>query len=404
MNVVNRLGLLGLYFFLLSPVTALADVQNLWTTNTTTDFSVNPDIQGLAVDMQPPDYVLEQRAGFRYQLSWQPMDDGWLDLHYEGTLSAVLMRGEGDPDFDTGLSAGRSYRVEDLNSTFDLGPEGMEYSQNLDRLVWHQYFSDFDLHVGRQAITFGSARFISGSDILYPLAVNESAPEFRTGVDAVRVEIPVGDLSLLDSGYVFGAEPEEGTWFGRYKFNYLNSDWILTDIESEGLTLRAFGWEGAADTIGLWQELVWFDHEQGEDWRWSGGLDQTFGDYLVSVEYHYNGAGVADNQQYLLNAAVHPLYQFGAVPLFAQRYLFVSANWLAGLRDQFSSSLAANLNDGSLLLTLTGGRSLNDRWGLNYHLDLPVGEEPSLEGAAYVPGSEFGTYPTRISLSIQGDF
>ena len=101
-----------------------------------------------------------------------------------------------------------SYRVVDLDSAIYPGKDDPGGSfglfQNLDRAAI-AYGADFaDITIGRQAIAWGSARVVNSTDVIAPYAYSQLDTEDRIGVDAIRIQIPIGILGEFDAGYVFG--------------------------------------------------------------------------------------------------------------------------------------------------------------------------------------------------------
>jgi len=127
-------------------------------------------------------------------------------------------------------SLGSGYRLEDLNEL--IYPKIIQKStgfgiyQNLDRLSLTIQTDFADIFIGRQPIAWGSARVINPTDILSPFTFNELDKEERRGVDAIRVRIPIGDMSEFDIGYVVNKDLkiETNAVFIRGKTELFNSD------------------------------------------------------------------------------------------------------------------------------------------------------------------------------------
>ncbi len=91
-----------------------------------------------------------------------------------------------------------NYRFSDLRDV--IGAEGHQHElvQNLDRLNVQWQTSAGDLTMGRQAMTFGSARVINPTDVFLPFNVQALNTEYRVGIDGIRFQRPLGDLGELD--------------------------------------------------------------------------------------------------------------------------------------------------------------------------------------------------------------
>ena len=125
------------------------------------------------------------------------------------------------------------YRVADFDTTIypdEDDPEGsFGLFQNLDR-VSVAYGADFgDITIGRQAIAWGSARVVNPTDVIAPYAYNQLDTEDRLGVDAIRVQIPIGVLGEFDTGYVFGENLafEKSAFFLRSQLNAIEADFSI---------------------------------------------------------------------------------------------------------------------------------------------------------------------------------
>ncbi|WP_428242899.1 hypothetical protein [Gynuella sp.] len=396
-----------LWLFILLPLWCQAESAfELYNEST---LSRNPDINGLPDSAEPPDLLLTDSLYFRYLYQRDVTANGQLQLHYQGGLNAMLWHQHGDTDFDTSLlDSKQRYRIRDLDHTPQqnlLGIDHLDYRQNLDRLQWYQRFPHADLYLGRQPITLGTARFASGTDVIYPTELAALPSDYRTGVDAIRLEIPVGELSVLDSGFVGSRNSDDNVAFGRYKTNVQAIDWTLTAIAWHDAHIYSLGTEGALSSFGLWQELAWLQPSSGRTLlRWSLGFDQSIGDFLVQLEYHYNQPGSQNAGHYLTNTSSDPFYQRGAINLYGEHYLFASLSWLNGVRSSFESSLSANLDDGSLMLTPYLTRSLSENSELTLQVNLPLGDQPLFTQRQFSMGSEFGSYPTSITLQLKGYF
>ena len=82
-----------------------------------------------------------------------------------------------------------NYRLTDIDPLL-IDEARRPVLQNLDRLNIQLQFDQGDLTIGRQAITFGSARIINPTDVFLPYNVTALNTEYRIGVDAIRYQKP----------------------------------------------------------------------------------------------------------------------------------------------------------------------------------------------------------------------
>lgn len=132
--------------------------------------------------------------------------------------------------------------VEPLYRAADLSWEWLEERRaqavlSLDRLNASMSFAWGDVIAGRQAVTFGKTFFWNPLDLFSPFDPNQFDRDYKPGVDALRVEIPLDSFSGLT---VVGAPGRERTAAGRF-------------VDGER-TLGA-SWRGSA-LIGRWYANV----------------------------------------------------------------------------------------------------------------------------------------------------
>lgn len=329
------------------------------------------------------DRGIEQRFQARFMESYEldssgkdTESHGYIDIHYELASTTVIYKNTGAvPDFAESqfVNVDGLYRLDDLTPSHEFNTNNTFY-QNLDRLSYTTSLSYGDFIIGRQAITFGISRFSNQTDVLYPLSVGSLVTDYRQGVDAIRFEMPQGDLGLMEGGWVQGSNAKNSAGFYRFKMNYHEADYELTAIQLYKDTIFTLGSQHSWQDYGLWQELSLIKDEKtkGEKIRFTIGLDNRHGDYLYSLEYHRNELGVSDPRQYTANAQSSGLYLKGAIPLLAKDYVFLSADYLEGSRHQLSMQLSSNLNDKSQLFSVIYGFNINQQWDLTAQTNVPI--------------------------------
>jgi len=231
---------------------------------------------------------------FSDNLVWQ--------VHYGVGLNN---RSEAAPMLPLGFTPeGNNYRLSDLRDV--IGAEGHKHElvQNLDRLNVQWQTSAGDLTVGRQAMTFGSARVINPTDVFLPFNVQAFNTEYRVGIDGIRFQRPLGDLGELDLGIVLGDDARGSTSaaFARARTRLLDQDVTFTAMRFSGENLLGFGIESSLWTMGVWLEAAYV-YSEDEYLRLSTGLDYAFSEkWFGLVEYHYNGAGTDESNRYSTNS------------------------------------------------------------------------------------------------------
>jgi hypothetical protein len=137
-------------------------------------------------------------------------------IHYE---SGFELRSSRPPVLaeDSGFNP-NNYRYKDLENSSGKENNKNSFFQNLDRLNVQLQLKSGDLTIGRQAISLGSARIVNPTDVFLPFNVRARNTEYRTGIDAIRFQKPLGELSELDLGVIIGedAKVENSAVFIQY--------------------------------------------------------------------------------------------------------------------------------------------------------------------------------------------
>ncbi|MGV0033778.1 MAG: porin [Candidatus Azotimanducaceae bacterium WSBS_2022_MAG_OTU7] len=335
--------------------------------------------------------------GFSGSITWQ--------LHYE--LSPVLVSNSLPNSLPTGTptfnAVDGNYRFSDPKSNLLGDGNKNKVSQNLDRLNFQLQMDAGDLTIGRQAISFGSARIINPTDIFLPFDVRTFNTEYRTGVDAVRFQRPWGELGEIDFGVVLGedANSDNSAAFLQLRTNQNGTDYQLALIEFADQQLTGLGLQTALWDLGFWLEAAYVNGDESY-LRLSTGVDYSFSENtFAQVEYHYNGAGSDDHRDYLLNPGSTP-YQRGGVFLLGENYIMpgftvqLSPLWFVATQAIY------NLDDHSAFLSLSAEYNIAEDFYMDFGYYHFSGDDFSLN-AAGLPDveSEYGPNPDTLFVSIR---
>ena len=327
------------------------------------------------------------------------VDSVW-QLHYE--VSPIVSSASVALTNNTLSGTSGAYRLTDIRSTVGAETPKRRIQQNLDRFNLQLNFTGGDLTIGRQAISFGAARFINPTDVFLPFDVRTYNTEYRTGIDAIRFQRPFGQLGEIDFGLILGPDGKEASSaaFGQIKTNLKGNDIHATVIRFAEQNLVGVGMQSALWDFGAWIEAarVTGSHDY---WRVSLGLDYSFTEStLATVEYHFNGAGSDDAGTYLTQFSQTP-YTHGGVFLLGENYLIpavsvqLSPLVTAGFQGVF------NLDDKSTYVSATLSYNISEDLyiGLGYYhfsghkLSLTPAGTPRLN-------SEYGSNPDNLFLSV----
>jgi hypothetical protein len=290
--------------------------------------------------------------------------------------------------------------------------------QNLDRAFFTVTAPQFDLYVGRQAITWGSGHVINPTDVIAPYTYGELDTEDRIGVDAVRLRVPIGFMGEIDAGYVFGDEFEfsQSAFFVRGKFYTARTDWSVLLVGFRENLLAGLDLTRDIGRAGFWMEggYVFVDaldkngiSESPDYFRGSIGFDYSFwGDTYGFIEYHFNGAGSNRAEGYFDNLST-TAYTEGSVYLMSKHYL------VPGVSHQLTPLITAagealvNLSDPSVFLAPNLEYNIAQDIYLAAGAYVGIGRRPEvvmLEGLGSTRvsfRSEFGSYPDTYYSSFR---
>jgi hypothetical protein len=409
-------------------------------------------IQNDSIDKSIAGNFQSQNA-LRLMASYLSLSKGNIEIDYEiqplyfsnSTMAEYYSKGNLDIISGTIFSASNQYRYKDLDAVLsDLGSHGVVL-QNLDRFNY-QYSNQYgDLTIGRQVLSFGSARFINPTDIFIPFAIQTLNQEYRVGIDAIRYKADVGDFAVIDMGLVIGEDgkKQNSAAFLRGKNSIQGNDIEAIAIILDDAWLLGGGIERSIGDFGFWFEAAYMDWQQNHNpngidtvntighnllesvavdnfatntlplagaytdnyWRSSIGSDYALNeDVIIMIEYHYNGAG-SNNVEDYTKLAIQAPYQKAGVYLYGEHYLIPALTWLASPLVSVSASAFYNISDSSVFLTLSSETSWSDNLYSDFGLYISHGDtlqyNASYAGIDYAFGSEFGAYPLSVYASLR---
>ena len=350
----------------------------------------------------------------RLNLAYTPIDTLSFDLAYDFAPRIQDPSLFSEPPIAAGADSLR-YRVVDFDTTIYPDEEVPEGSfglfHNLDRAAV-TYGADFaDITIGRQAIAWGSARVVNPTDVIAPYAYNQLDTEDRIGVDAVRVQIPIGILGEFDTGYVFGESfaSEKSTFFLRSQLNAVETDFSIILVGFREHLMTGFDMARGIGGAGFWLEAAYvyasaFDSENEEAanyLRASIGLDYSFGGVAYGfIEYHFSGAGAGAPEDYL-DSLIQPAYTDGAVYLLGRHYLAPGLTFQITPLISLGGIVLSNIPDPSVFPSLQVEYNFAQDIYLSAGGFIGIGKRPETEGEETQFRSEFGGYPTLFFSSFR---
>ena len=370
----------------------------------------------IGFDSPLPDEALIGAVNNRLRLNcaYAPADAFSFDLSYDFGCRIQDPSLFSEPAV-AGAADSLRYRVVDFDSAIYTGENDPAASlglfKNLDRAAV-AYSADFgDITIGRQAIAWGSARVVNPTDVIAPYAYDQLDTEDRIGVDAIRVQIPIGVLGEFDTGYVFGEDLafEKSAFFLRSQLNAVETDFSILLLGIREHLMTGFDITRGIGGAGFWIETAYvnanvFDSENDdvEDYlRASIGLDYSFGGVVYGfIEYHFSGAGTSEAEDYLANPT-QPAYTDGAVYLMSKHYVVPGLTCQITPLISLSSIILSNVSDPSVFPSLQIEYNLAQDIYLSAGGLVGIGKRPETAGEETQYRSEFGGYSNFYFLSFR---
>lgn len=361
------------------------------------------------LDLIGHDVQVDDIQRVRLMLDYEPAEHIALEVHYEVRAvwgdsvriqRTLENRGMGPPVLGTALSPSRRARFLDLEddvveeATFTLGHQ-------LDRLRLRMGTQEAEWLVGRQAVSWGSGLIWTPTDLFSAFAPNEIDRDEKLGVDVARLIISPGhettfDLVIepLDTNETYAVDHEDSavalratTHLGEYDLAAL-AGYVAGDRVAGG------DFSGYLKDAGFRGEWLYTDvAESGErDYqRALLSIDYSFArrwDPYLALEYHYNGLGEDDPDDYLSRleeASVQRIFNRGTAFNLGRNYLGAIVRVVPSALVTLQNLTLLNLDDGSALAFATLSRSLSDNVEIIFGANVGIGPL----------GTEFGGFTKK---------
>lgn len=386
MNVSLAKRLLVLFIIGCPVFSAAVELEQTVEVTAITTYSQFDSISSLSDSMRPPEHEVNGRFDSYWNSTFYFSEQIRTDLRYGLSSQNQLYISPDNSDTFLLGEGGANYRWRDLDAELWSNEDGRaRLLQQLDLLSVTYSGHASTISVGRQAISFGTARVFSPVDVLQPLDLLVTDSSYRPGVDALRGNWYLGAVTELDAGIVFGVDQAV---FLRAKTFANNLDWEATAINiNQQTSIFGISTNGGIGVVGLWQESALLVAEGDMFLRSSIGADTTvFEDLYVMTEWHYNA--VANTQYYLANAQ-NKLYQLGAVVPQANWYASVNSRYPVNPLVSVNVGSTVNIDDLSALVTSGFSLSVSDNSSITGTAALPLGDSQSAS-------SEYGSYPLYL--------
>ncbi len=259
----------------------------------------------------------------------------------------------------TSIAAGSTGRLLDLEADL-IDEPNLQAVAELDRFSLRWDHARFRLAVGRQTMSWGVSYFWPVLDLFAPFPPHRIDREYKPGIDALRLTIPVGDFSEVEAvaaglgerypedfslatlGRFHVSRADIGFMGGRFHTDTVLGTFITTDVSGTGVRAELAFTESGDEADA--------ERNRGRFWRTTLGLDrQLTPGLMLSGEVSYNGFGASEPEDYSAVAQADRASR-GEVTSLGRFYAGVSLGWQAHPLISVRGVLLANLEDGSTLV------------------------------------------------------
>lgn len=419
----------------------LAGVPHAW-------FGLGDDAEALV----EAEGLTEEEALDAFGLSADAFAQGVLGARLKATVStgpfrldvhgALAVQTAGSSTSVTGFGTGVGQGAPELFDgtwTPDAG-NAVTVQARIDRAVLSAKLPHVDVAVGRQPISFGVGRVFTPLDLVNPFPPTTIDPEYKPGVDAVRVDGFVGTGGKLTAAAAWAGSPIAGA-DATEPDDPLTDDLVLalagqgtvgvTDLLGFAGYLRSepvfgVGTTSSLGPVGIHGEAT-LTLPDGDDpfVRAEVGADGRPGEKTtLSGELYVQSFGATDPHDYLAELE-EPRWQRGEVWALGQLYASVAVAQELTPLVSASASVIANVRDPSALLAVAGSWSVADDASLAFgvyaglgeapdEVDLDFAIDPTTLRPSLVPptstaladsvNSEFGLYPAMGFVQVRTYF
>lgn len=274
---------------------------------------------------------------------------------------------------------------------------------SVDRLNLSFNYSNVKVTIGRQAVTWGVSYFWPALDLFAPFAPQQIDREYKAGVDALRVTVPLGAFSEMEIiGASLGPSVERdgavgalvrvkrgpadlGLMGGSFHGDSVAGAFVSADVRGTGLRAEV-AWTQSDDPADVARDRAVF-------WRGSLGVDRQLTPSVSLIfEQAWNGFGSSSPSRYLRLLPADRVLR-GEVNAWAQLYSGTNVSWLIHPLLTLNQSLLFNWNDRSSLWIPALHWSTGNNSEVFFGFQAGAGQKPD---RSEVLRSEFGSVPLTL--------
>lgn len=300
-----------------------------------------------------------------------------------------------------------------------LGRSRFQLRDRIDWLYIRATFGDVSVSVGRQPVSLGRGQIWAPEDLLAPFSPLQLDTEYKSGIDAVRLDWTIFErATLLVIGSVGAREPADdfqvksdgSALLGRFELavkelrlgaqaGFVRGDWVggmdlFVDLH-HGSDLHGSG------TVTYVPDRARRSYGRAAFHRAVLGTTlQPVDKLLVTAEAHFNGSGAPDPGHYLEEFA-SPRFAVGEEYNVGRLYAGAAANW--EIHPLFSAvvSVIANLEDPSAMLAPELDYNPVQNAVVVAGAFIPVGKGLLYSANGATAQSEFGAYPEIYHADVK---
>lgn len=315
-------------------------------------------------------------------------------------------------------------------------------NHEIDRFLISYRISDkIEIIAGRQPISLGVGFVWMPADLVGTFSPLELDREFKTGVDALRINLALGDFTELSLIGALGGpacindfypngqscrqsdiklsadhslalsrfrttigDIDLGFLAGYIRGDIVGGSFITTAIKRFRLrsevTLTYDIEEDQSDNTGRIYAGIGSNAEQSDFFiRAIVGADYSFDTkhpWAILIELYYNGFGSTNTNDYLRIAQSPRISEHGEIYNVGKVYLASGINGEFHEKLPLSLIVMANIIDPSFQLALSATYKVSDESDFVFGAQIPIGKTPIVNTTTIDMRSEFGFYPLTL--------
>ncbi|HET7631620.1 MAG TPA: hypothetical protein VFK16_04805 [Gemmatimonadaceae bacterium] len=279
------------------------------------------------------------------------------------------------------------------------------------RISWQQRFDRLGVAcsrgaitatVGRQAVSWATTLLLTPADPFVPFDPSDPFREYRTGVDAARVQWFAGPFTTVDVVVRPATTPVGRTITAAARVSTQVARWELS-AWAGAIHNQPGGAVGVTRTVAgsaiRAESELRRDTSGGVVARTAVGVDRRFTvvgrDLYAVLEYQHDPFGAADAAG-LIQAATSAPAARREMQVFGRDEAALDMTWQAHPLVSLELMSLVNLRDGSALFAPAASISASNNASLRAGVDVPLGRGKGIAG----PASEYGPVPVTGYAAI----